>query len=785
MERKLLIVLLLVLFFYFNIPKDMLLIGEEEVVSCECMGFEFREGKGCIGLTFDCRVEQVDMAQAFKPSEIREICSRRTCETFEEYLGIKKEETEAKKRELEKLDVMVIMDTSYSMTGEKMQKTIDASISMIGSLKPQDRVGVISFNTHSKVIHDFTLDKQEVITSLGTVVPEAYTSYVDALLLAKDQFEMFHDQVSKDVIIFISDGLPQENESEILEVVEDLDRMGISIYTLRIGNISLEEEDELDILEKMTNVDEQQGFYTFTEIDSIYNSFDSILQSLSKEEDLFIINANVKGDLVFPEDTSIPVIVQLFSSENMRVVPGFTVQEDEVLCVDDARVDIVVRDLESRMIENMTMTYVRGQYIAELSGIPAGMYGLEAYVEVLFENASDCSFMDVQSLGTVNITSLVNGSCVPLGCAESEELLRDTSIDGGNSHLFDSGRKILFAIDSSASMKDEGKMLYAKNSLKRMVDKLGMGFSVGLISFGTQASLAQPFTMDTEAVKETVDSLGVSGTTNFIPVLEKAKGLLGSKGFDPEREISSDIFILISDGIPWDKGSPESIMGPASQLVEQGVCIFTIGYGTGEDRIEILEDVALLSQSRLGCGGYFYSSPSETDLDRIFRNIYSDISNEGELFIRPRINSQVFAPDDSLTMTAGVFSSYNTMSLPIEDAKYCRMDARVLVKEMDPKNRTIVELPMEYSSAVGYHLLGRQVDIEATSIRIEASFYDRNGTACQMTGVKNIPIRSVESRAGGKGYRFYLQLSAIIVNLFLLMVMAYSLIFILKGKEDS
>jgi hypothetical protein len=338
-------------------------------------------------------------------------------------------------------------------------------------------------------------------------------------------------------------------------------------------------------------------------------------------------------------------------------------------------------------------------------------------------------------------------------------------------------------------MSDEGKMFYAKRSLNRMIDRLGRGFLIGVVAFNTDAQLIRRFTFDHGIVKDVINDIGVSGTTNYIPSLKKARALLGDKTFDPETMLASDFIIMLSDGLPWDKGMPGTIVEEAEALTDEGVCIFSIGYGSGVERDseaeKILKRIADISVRKLDCGGYLYSTPSDTDLDRIFSDIYSDISDEGDLILRPRINTQMFSDEDLLTIFSRVYSSYNTLSLPFDDPQYCPINLQMRVNALDDKRRSIIEYPMEYAPYLGYHLVAKELDSETEIIKIDSTILDKSDQSCEVTGTRSIPVRFSESSGGTTGTKFYLQLSSIIVNLFLILFMGFLLIFILTQKNGG
>ncbi len=792
MEKRLLIALIVLLVLYFNFPKTAFIIGEEEIISCSCMGFSFETGgqtKKCIGLTFECVSESTSYENTtLSEKKLKEICKKKTCSQFQDYLGVQ-DPGEGNGHNVERINMLIIIDTSFSMLGEKIEKTVTASKTMIESLNPEDRVGIIEFNSLSSVIHEFSTDKAAVVNSLSNLVPREYTRYVSALELASERFTLLDDPAANNIIIFLSDGVPLDNVSDIIDITNELDSMGVWIYTIRMGDINESSIDtpswevDEDILERMTNILEGQGFYTTKDVDTVLSTFDSIYQDIVKETDTFHITKNIKDELDYPEDFSLPIVLQLFSSENMRVVPGFMVSESEILCVDDAKVDLVIRDIDDKIVENASMDYIGGQYISEVTGLWEGTYTIDAEISVSFENSSDCSFFDSQQIARLNIYPQENDSCRKLTCDEIKQIFKDPARGGGE--LPTETKRLLFAIDSSASMNDEGKLRYATAAIRSMVLRLTQGFSMGVMSFNGQANLLQRFTQSKQPVLDTLDTIEVGGTTNYIPAFRKAYGLLGDSSFDHTKELPKDFMVFISDGLPWDQGVPDSIMKETESLVDNGVCIFTIGYGSdvalNPEAEDILRGISSISKEHLDCGGYYYSDPSEDELDEIFSYIFSDIADVGEIFIKSSINAQIFESDDQVTIFSNIYSSYNALELPNVDNSVCPLDAHISMTSIDDSNNTLQEQEMTYAPDMGYHIIKEDILPGSTMFRLDAWVLDGNETVCDLHGTRLIPVRVINGESDT--YRFYLSLSSMLINLFMMMVLVFSLVLLIKTRK--
>lgn len=146
------------------------------------------------------------------------------------------------------------------------------------------------------------------------------------------------------------------------------------------------------------------------------------------------------------------------------------------------------------------------------------------------------------------------------------------------------GVEIMIAVDVSESMLSEdvrpSRLEQAKTDLSRLLDRLP-GNRVGVIAFAGSAAVLSPLSTDPNAIKMYLESLSPSSVssqgTNFEQALKLAADSFQRGGVTSDDTAKVTRVILIaSDGEDNEPGAQEA----AKKLVEQGIRIFTLAYGT-------------------------------------------------------------------------------------------------------------------------------------------------------------------------------------------------------------
>ncbi|NHI01412.1 retention module-containing protein [Oceanimonas sp. MB9] len=146
-------------------------------------------------------------------------------------------------------NLMLIIDTSGSMEGERLALAKQALINLINSyrdISSKLNISVIDFGTQTKmVLADMTAD--EAIAHINSLTAEGWTNYQDPL---EDAQELLTEQVAdkpeyEHKVYFISDGEP--NRGDVPEGWQGfVDDNGIDVIAVGVGENSPEARDELD-----------------------------------------------------------------------------------------------------------------------------------------------------------------------------------------------------------------------------------------------------------------------------------------------------------------------------------------------------------------------------------------------------------------------------------------------------------------------------------------------------------------------------------------------------------
>lgn len=145
---------------------------------------------------------------------------------------------EVDEREIVAKDVILVLDVSQSMYGDKLEQAQDALAYVLGNLNEEDRFNVIAFSTGTRVFADELLPAREADEALDWVRDlEAIgsTDINEALLLALDQV----DSRRPTVIIFLTDGLATQGETDPDAILRNVEREAsdnVRLFAFGVGN---------------------------------------------------------------------------------------------------------------------------------------------------------------------------------------------------------------------------------------------------------------------------------------------------------------------------------------------------------------------------------------------------------------------------------------------------------------------------------------------------------------------------------------------------------------------
>ena len=82
------------------------------------------------------------------------------------------------------ITTQILIDVSTSMSGNKLDGSREAALAFVDLLRPQDRLGIMTFSTQVASLQPFTSDKNALRDSIAWLGAAGNTSLYDAVILA-------------------------------------------------------------------------------------------------------------------------------------------------------------------------------------------------------------------------------------------------------------------------------------------------------------------------------------------------------------------------------------------------------------------------------------------------------------------------------------------------------------------------------------------------------------------------------------------------------------------------
>ncbi|HRQ37041.1 MAG TPA: VWA domain-containing protein [Chloroflexota bacterium] len=203
------------------------------------------------------------------------------------------------------------------------------------------------------------------------------------------------------------------------------------------------------------------------------------------------------------------------------------------------------------------------------------------------------------------------------------------------------GLQVMVALDVSESMLAEdikpNRLTRAKLEISDLMDKLN-GDEIGLVLFSGASFIQFPLTTDYGTARTYLDSAGPRSISRPGTAIGDAIRT-AQAGFDPNLE-SQKVLVIMTDGEDHETDP----IGAAQAAAEEGILIYTIGFGTAEGTpvpqtdqwgnvvgykqdaqgnmvLSRLDEGLMQELATVGHGRYFQASPGGSELDALLAEI--------------------------------------------------------------------------------------------------------------------------------------------------------------------
>jgi Ca-activated chloride channel family protein len=135
------------------------------------------------------------------------------------------------------LNVSLVLDTSTSMSGDRLNKVIKAASQLISQLEEQDVLSVVAFNDRGEVIipGERGQDKARLAARIATLQTRGGTEMLSGLVMGLKEVQRNARPNSINHIVLITDGRTYGDEDACFQLAQDAGSHGVPISAIGIG----------------------------------------------------------------------------------------------------------------------------------------------------------------------------------------------------------------------------------------------------------------------------------------------------------------------------------------------------------------------------------------------------------------------------------------------------------------------------------------------------------------------------------------------------------------------
>jgi VWFA-related protein len=176
-------------------------------------------------------------------------------------------------------------------------------------------------------------------------------------------------------------------------------------------------------------------------------------------------------------------------------------------------------------------------------------------------------------------------------------------------------------LDTTGSMKNA--LPSVRNAVTSLVDQMREGDTVGVFGFSSTLVTLQDFTADRAAARRAVMRTRAEGETalfdSIAAVAERVGQAKGKKAI-----------VLFTDGN--DNASGLTAEAATKRVLETGVPVYAVAEGEARESVRLRRQLQQLAQRT---GGLSYEAKSAADIEKVFRDIQSELRHLYLLTYRP------------------------------------------------------------------------------------------------------------------------------------------------------
>ncbi len=128
------------------------------------------------------------------------------------------------------LSIVILLDTSSSMSGRKLDNARRSLNEFLGRLNPGDEALLMTFRTRPTVLQPFTRDLSRIKRDLKKLDGRGSTALYDSILAALDLASSSHNR--RRALLLLSDGINTYGRAQLTDTIERLRRQGAELFAI-------------------------------------------------------------------------------------------------------------------------------------------------------------------------------------------------------------------------------------------------------------------------------------------------------------------------------------------------------------------------------------------------------------------------------------------------------------------------------------------------------------------------------------------------------------------------
>ena len=185
-------------------------------------------------------------------------------------------------------DTILIIDTSGSMVGDKLDKVKSDSIDLINKLlqNSANRVSIIEFNTNATILSAFTNNTPELTDKINNLQATGGTNYYQALVKLDELLKTYQKEENRELtVLFLTDGYPgRDSPNEVGQynyLKSEYPYLNMNAIQYEMGN---------QILDSVKNISDKQFIADMNTLNNVLIDASALSEGYNKFEITDYIN---------------------------------------------------------------------------------------------------------------------------------------------------------------------------------------------------------------------------------------------------------------------------------------------------------------------------------------------------------------------------------------------------------------------------------------------------------------------------------------------------------------